>query len=95
MELSTIQYLEFNIYLWDISIRCLRNLFLTIQFRLSNSSFQYWYRINDFVVPISKLTVNVFTSFEMDTSKKVYFFLYPNLDQGNITFPCHIKTVFR
>ena len=70
-------------------MRLLCNICLTIQFRfkLSNPSFQYWYRLSSCVIPISKLALNVFISFEMDTLKKVYFFLYPDLDQGNIIFP--------
>ena len=62
-------------------------LYLTIQFRLSNQSFQYWCRLSNCVFLILKLAVNVFTSSEMDMLKKVYFFFCPNLDQGNITFP--------
>ena len=57
------------------------SLCLTIPFEFSNPSFQYWHRLNNYVIAISKLVVNVFTSLEIDTLNKVYFFLYQNLDQ--------------
>lgn len=48
----------------------------------------------DCVIDISKLAVNIFTSFELDTLKKVYFFFYTNLGQGNVTCPESYQNCF-